>query len=107
MSAVTRTGHLVGYVRVSTGHQSLDGQHDALNAVGVNRILEDVMSGARSDRPGLTAALDYVREGDTLVVPVLDRLGRSLVDTRSLLVPPFPRIEALPRKILLGKKVSD
>lgn len=81
MSAATHTGHLVGYARVSTGHQTLDGQHDALNAAGVDRIFDDVMSGTRSDRPGLTAALDYVREGDTLVVPALDRLGRSLVDT--------------------------
>lgn len=89
MSTATRTGHLVGYARVSTGHQSLDGQHDALKAAGVDRIFDDVMSGARSHRRGLTAALDYVREGDTLVVPARDRLGRSLVDTRSLLVPPF------------------
>ncbi|CAN5428229.1 recombinase family protein [Rhodococcus qingshengii] len=81
MSTAPRTGHLVGYARVSTGHQTLDGQHDALNAAGVDRIFDDVISGARSDRPGLTAALDYVREGDTLVVPALDRLGRSLVDT--------------------------
>lgn len=81
MSTPTLTGHLVGYARVSTGHQTLDAQHDALNAVGVDRIFDDVMSGTRSDRPGLTAALDYVREGDTLVVPALDRLGRSLVDT--------------------------
>ncbi len=81
MSTPTHTGHLVGYARVSTGHQTLDAQHDALNAIGVDRIFEDVMSGTRSDRPGLAAALDYVREGDTLVVPALDRLGRSLVDT--------------------------
>ncbi|WOI90291.1 recombinase family protein [Rhodococcus qingshengii] len=77
----THTGHLVGYARVSTGHQTLDGQHDALNIAGADRIFDDVMSGTRSDRPGLAAALDYVREGDTLVVPALDRLGRSLVDT--------------------------
>ncbi|MCW2298414.1 recombinase family protein [Rhodococcus erythropolis] len=81
MSTATRTGHLVGYARVSTGHQTLDGQHDALNAARVDRIFDDVMSSTRSDRPGLAAALDYVREGDTLVVPALDRLGRSLVDT--------------------------
>ena len=47
MSTVTRTGHLVGYARVSTGHQTLDGQHDALNAAGVDRIFDDVMSGTR------------------------------------------------------------
>ena len=81
MSTAARTGQLVGYARVSTGHQTLDAQHDALNAAGVDRIFADVMSGTRSDRPGLAAALDYAREGDTLVVPALDRLGRSLVDT--------------------------
>lgn len=84
-TAATSTGKLIGYARVSTGHQTLDQQHDALNAIGVDRIFDDVMSGARSDRPGLAAALDYLREGDVLVVPALDRLGRSLVDTINVL----------------------
>ncbi|WP_458681643.1 recombinase family protein [Prescottella equi] len=74
-------GQLVGYVRVSTGHQTMDAQRDALEAVGVSRVFEDIMSGTRSDRPGLAAALEYLREGDVLVVAALDRLGRSLVDT--------------------------
>lgn len=65
MSTVTRTGHLVGYARVSTGHQTLNGQHDAFKAAGVDRIFDDIMSGTHADRPGLAAALDYVREGDT------------------------------------------
>ena len=81
MSTPPDTGYLVGYARVSTGNQTLDAQHDTLTSAGVDRIFDDVMSGTRSDRPGLAAALDYVREGDTLVVPALDRLGRSLVDT--------------------------
>lgn len=68
----------VGYARVSTSGQTLDQQHDALNAAGVDRIFDDVMSGARNDRPGLGAMLDYVREGDTVTVVALDRLGRSL-----------------------------
>ena len=68
----------LGYARVSTTHQSLDQQRDALKAAGVSRIFEDVMSGARDDRPGLAALLDYAREGDTVVVAALDRLGRSL-----------------------------
>ncbi len=69
---------IVGYARVSTGHQSLDQQRDALTAAGCERIFSDKLSGAREDRPGLAAMLDYVRRGDTVVVIALDRLGRSL-----------------------------
>lgn len=68
----------IGYVRVSTGKQTTDPQRDALEAFGCERIFEDTMSGARTDRPGLAAMLDYVREGDTVVVWRLERLGRSL-----------------------------
>lgn len=69
---------LIGYARVSTTDQSLDLQTDALTKVGCERIFTDHMSGAKSERPGLAEALDYVREGDTLVVWRLDRLGRSV-----------------------------
>jgi DNA invertase Pin-like site-specific DNA recombinase len=71
---------LLGYTRVSTKKQSTDGQRDALVQAGVDpaRIYEDVMSGARDDRPGLAALLSYAREGDEIVVVALDRLGRSL-----------------------------
>lgn len=69
---------VVGYARVSTGHQSLDQQHDALAAAGCERIFTDKLSGVREDRPGLAALLDYARAGDTVVVVALDRLGRSL-----------------------------
>lgn len=70
----------IGYARVSTGHQTLDQQVDALTKAGVDpkHIYNDRMSGARDDRPGLKAALSYVREGDILTVVALDRLGRSL-----------------------------
>jgi DNA invertase Pin-like site-specific DNA recombinase len=70
----------IGYARVSTSRQSLDQQLDALQAAGVapDRIYSDKLSGAREDRPGLAAALDYARDGDTLTVTSLDRLGRSL-----------------------------
>jgi len=69
---------MVGYARVSTDHQSLEAQRDALTAVGCERIFTDTLSGARDDRPGLTALLVYVRSGDAVVVTALDRLGRSL-----------------------------
>ena len=69
---------LVGYARVSTaeGRQVLDRQLDALNDAGCERVFEDHASGASSDRPNLTACLDYLRRGDVLVVLDLDRLGR-------------------------------
>ena len=69
---------LVGYARVSTaeGRQVLDRQLDALNDVACERVFVDHASGASSDRPNLTACLDYLRRGDVLVVLDLDRLGR-------------------------------
>lgn len=71
-------GHQLGYARVSTTKQTTDQQRDALNAAGVTRIFEDMMSGARADRPGLRALLEYAREGDVITVVALDRLGRSM-----------------------------
>ena len=69
----------VGYVRVSTTDQDVALQRDALEAIGVERIYEDHgVSGAKTERPGLNEALAYLREGDTLVVWKLDRLGRSM-----------------------------
>jgi len=68
----------VGYARVSTQDQDLSLQLDALAAAGCAKVFEDHASGARADREGLQAALDYVRDGEVLVVWKLDRLGRSL-----------------------------
>jgi len=68
----------VGYARVSTTDQNLAMQTDALVKAGCARLFEDTASGAKADRPGLKAALDFVREGDVLTVWKLDRLGRSL-----------------------------
>jgi DNA invertase Pin-like site-specific DNA recombinase len=64
-------------VRVSTIAQTLDQLNAALAAAGVTKIFSDTISGARDDRPGLAALLDYVRDGDTVVVWKLDRLGRN------------------------------
>lgn len=73
---------LIGYSRISKndGSQSLDLQNDALIESGVNEqnIYEDKMSGRHDMRPGLEACLKALREGDTLVVWKLDRLGRNL-----------------------------
>jgi DNA invertase Pin-like site-specific DNA recombinase len=70
-------GSRVGYTRVSTVAQTLEQQNAALEAVGVTKTFSDVMSGARDDRPGLAALMDYVRAGDAVVVWKLDRLGRN------------------------------
>src|SRR5919112_6351029 len=71
---------LIGYPRISTADQSLNLQRDALLAAGCPeiRVYTDIASGAKADRPGLEAALHDLREGDTLVVWKLDRLGHSL-----------------------------
>jgi DNA invertase Pin-like site-specific DNA recombinase len=73
---------LVGYMRVSKadGSQVTDLQRDALLAAGVDdrHIYEDTTTGKREDRPGLVACLKALREGDTLIVWKLDRLGRDL-----------------------------
>jgi DNA invertase Pin-like site-specific DNA recombinase len=70
----------IGYARVSTEDQSLILQHDALIASGCERVFDDHISGMKANRPGLDKALEQLRNGDTLVVWRLDRLGRSLKD---------------------------
>jgi DNA invertase Pin-like site-specific DNA recombinase len=83
-TATTATGQVIGYARVSTGHQSLDAQTDALRDAGVeaDRIYSDKLtgSGRRSARPGLAALLDYTRPGDAIVVVGIDRLGRNTAE---------------------------
>jgi len=78
MTFETIRAMLIGYARVSTHEQTLDLQKDALEKIGCIKIFSDVVSGAKAERTGLHEALEYVREGDTLVVWRLDRLGRSL-----------------------------
>lgn len=68
----------VGYARVSTIDQDPALQLDALASAGCLKVFEDRASGARTDREGLRSALEYVRDGDVLIVWKLDRLGRSL-----------------------------
>jgi DNA invertase Pin-like site-specific DNA recombinase len=82
MIAGQENGHItvanVGYARVSTLDQDPALQRDVLATAGCTKVFEDRASGARADRPGLGKALDYVRDGDVLIVWKLDRLGRSL-----------------------------
>lgn len=69
---------LIGYARVSTTDQNLDLQLQALTGAGCQKVYTDQASGTRAERPGLTQALDIARDGDTLVVWKLDRLGRTV-----------------------------
>ncbi|MYT20265.1 recombinase family protein [Streptomyces sp. SID7760] len=70
----------IGYARVSTKGQLLDRQMDSLTAAGCRRIFADKKSGKNAERPELKACHAFLAEGDTLVVPSLDRYGRSLQD---------------------------
>lgn len=85
---------LIGYARVSTLDQNPNHQIDALNEAGCKKIFTEKISGASKQRTQLQAALDYMREGDTLVVWKLSRLARSLTQIISTL------------KILEEKKIS-
>ncbi|ABL00187.1 recombinase family protein [Pelobacter propionicus] len=68
---------VIGYARVSTQEQDLAVQLEQLRAAGVDKVYQEKASGADADRPELAAMLDYVREGDTVVVCKLDRIARS------------------------------
>jgi DNA invertase Pin-like site-specific DNA recombinase len=69
---------LIGYARVSTQDQNLQLQLETLRQAGCQKVFEDQVSGTRAERPGLAKAREMLREGDTLVVWKLDRLGRSV-----------------------------
>jgi DNA invertase Pin-like site-specific DNA recombinase len=92
---------LVGLVRVSTKAQETARQHDALDPICV-KVFEEKVSGKlrADDRPGLTAALDYLREGDMLTVQEVDRLGRNLLEGLIVLNDLFQRGVAV--KVLDG-----
>jgi len=83
-TAATTASVQLGYARVSTSHQSLDQQLDALTAAGVDpdRVYTDKLSGmsTREQRPGLAALVDYARPGDAVVVVGIDRLGRNAAE---------------------------
>lgn len=70
----------IGYIRVSTADQNPERQRTELEAVGVEEIYEDRVSGKNLDRPQLQEMLAFIRKGDTVVVHSLDRLARNLSD---------------------------
>ena len=97
---------LIGYARCSTDKQDLEAQRSALLSLGVEmeRIYTDHgYSGTNRARPGLDQALAAVRSGDTLVVPKLDRLARSVPDARSI----ADLLSARGAKLALGASVYD
>lgn len=75
----------IGYARVSTKEQNLEMQLEALKVAGCEKIFAEKLSGCLQSRPELDACLNFIREGDTLVVYKLDRLGRSLKNIIMLL----------------------
>ena len=77
---------LVGYARVSSTGQSLDIQNEALAEAGCEKVFAEKMSGrSTKDRIELAQAMDFVREGDTLIVTRLDRLARSVSDLHQII----------------------
>jgi DNA invertase Pin-like site-specific DNA recombinase len=100
------THTLVGYARCSTDRQDLTAQRQALLALGVaeDRIYMDQgFTGTNRARPGLDQAMAAVRSGDTLVVPKLDRLARSVPDARAI----ADQLERKGVKLALGASVYD
>ena len=75
----------IGYIRVSTEHQETARQQEIMSSYQVDRIFSEKLSGAITDRPQLKAMLDYVREGDTLYVESISRLGRSVKDLLNII----------------------
>lgn len=97
---------LIGYARCSTDKQDVDAQKAALEGLGVapERIYTDRgLTGTNRSRPGLDQALAAVRAGDTLVVPKLDRLARSVPDARAI----ADALQARGVKLALGSNVHD
>jgi DNA invertase Pin-like site-specific DNA recombinase len=79
------TSRIVGYARVSTADQNLDGQLATLKQHGASVIYQEKASGVRADRPQLAKLLAKLQPGDTLIVARLDRLGRSLRELLAML----------------------
>jgi DNA invertase Pin-like site-specific DNA recombinase len=71
---------IIGYARVSTEDQNLDGQFDSLKAAGAERIFADKITGTARSRPELDRLIDQLRQGDVITVTKYDRLARSLRD---------------------------
>lgn len=103
MTPSSSTSHLLGYIRVSTGKQDEQLQHDALDQAGVlkrNRYIDHGVSGSKTERPALDALLADVATGDVITVYKLDRIGRSTAHVAALL-------EELSRRGVHIRSLSD
>ena len=74
------TAQRIGYGRISTSDQNASSQQDALNEANVDKVFIDTFTGTKSSRPELDKLREQLRQGDTLVITRLDRLGRSAKD---------------------------
>jgi DNA invertase Pin-like site-specific DNA recombinase len=84
MVAAKRGGKRIGYVRVSSIDQNEARQVEALADLHIDKLFTDKASGKNTQRPQLQAALDYMRDGDVMVVPSMDRLARNMRDLQNL-----------------------
>ena len=84
MTPARKTSKKIAYIRVSSVDQNTDRQVESIKAQSPDKVFTDKCSGKDTKRPQLEAMLSYIREGDTLVVHSLDRLGRSLDDLRKV-----------------------
>ena len=75
----------IGFIRVSTEHQDTARQQEIMCSYQADRSFSEKLSGANTDRPQLRAMLDYVREGDTLYIESISRLGRSTKDLLNII----------------------
>lgn len=76
---------IIGYARVSTTGQNLDGQTDLLTQSGCERIYSEKISGVKKERPQLDRMMDSLRSGDTVIITELTRLGRSVKELLSII----------------------
>lgn len=100
------TSTLIGYARCSTDEQDLTAQKQQLKTLGVDEdqiYLDRGFTGTKRQRPGLDQALAAVRKGDTLVVPKLDRLARSVPDARTI----GDQLAAQGVRLSLGGQIYD
>ena len=84
LTRASNKGHRIGYARVSTVGQSLEEQRAKLAAAGCSKIFEEKVSGKKRDRPELSRVLEYVRDGDTLIITKLDRLARNTMHLHAI-----------------------
>jgi DNA invertase Pin-like site-specific DNA recombinase len=78
------TGQYIGYARVSTNEQDTSIQIEQLQKAGCHRVFQEKASGTSQNRAKLNELLDFIREGDTLVITRIDRLARSLRDLQNI-----------------------